>query len=193
MLLNVGSCGLHVHAALCAGCQATHWKIDGLLRALWCLFHDSPVRRDLKFCATKWIKDDRVAERTLEIWPNVEKYIQQMLKEPKSKQPTSASFSTIENATKDVLVLAKLQVFVYITKVLKLFLVKYQTDEPVIMFLAEDLQSMCSKLMHTFVKKSVLASADLDVLDKQNHKVATEIDIGFAAKAILQLLQKAKQ
>ena len=129
------------------------------------LFHDSPVRRDdyttvtgstvfpLKFCATRWIEDDRMAERALEIWPNVEKYIQHVLKEPKSKQPTSASFSTIEKATKDVIVPAKLQVFVYIAKVLKLFLVKYQTDEPIIMFLAEDLQSMCSKLMHKFVKK----------------------------------------
>ena len=122
-----------------------------------------------------------------------------MLKEPKSKQPTSASFSTIEKVTKDVSVPAKLQVFVYIAKVLKLFLVKYQTDEPMIMFLAEDLQSMCSTLMHKFVKKSVLDSVDtmykianLDVLDMQNHKVATEIDIGFAAKAILTTLAKSK-
>ena len=211
--MNVGSCGLHVvHAAFCAGCQATHWKIDGLLRALWYLFHDSPARRDdyttvtgstvfpLKFCSTRWIEDDRVAERALEVWPNVEKYIQHVSKEPKSKQPTSASFSTIEKATKDVLVPAKLQVFVYIAKVLKPFLVKYKTDEPMIMFLAEDLQSMYSKLMHKFVKKSLLDSADtlykianLDILDKQNHKVATEIDIGFAAKAILTTLAKAKQ
>ena len=87
----------------------------------------------------------------------------------------------------------------YIAKVSKPFLVKYQTDERMIMFLAEDLQSMCSKLMHKFVKKLVLDSADtmykianLHVLDKQNHKVATEIDIGFAAKAILTALAKGK-
>ena len=140
-----------------------------------------------------------MVERALEIWPNVEKYIQHVLKEPKSKQPTSASFSTIEKATKDVLVPAKLQVFVYIAKVLQPFLVKYQTDEPMIIFLEEDLQSMCSKLIHKLVKKSVLDSADtmykianLDVPDKQNHKVATEIDIGFAAKAILTTLAKTK-
>ena len=95
----------------------------------------------MKFCATRWIEDDRVAERALEIWSNVEKYIQHGLKETKSKQPKSASFSTIEKATKDALVQAKLQVFVYIVKVLKPFLVKYQTDEPMIMLLAEDLQS----------------------------------------------------
>ena len=44
---NGGSCGLHaVHAAFCTGCKATDWKIEGLLRALWYLFHDSPARRD---------------------------------------------------------------------------------------------------------------------------------------------------
>ena len=143
-LLNVGSCGLPVaHAAFCAGCQAIHWKIGGLLRALWYLFHDSPARRDdyttvtgssvfpLKFCATRWIEDDRVSERVLEIWPNVEKYIRHVLKEPKSKQPTSASFSTIEKATKDVLVPAKLQIYVYTAKVLKPFLVHCQSLETI--------------------------------------------------------------
>ena len=68
-LLNVGSCRLHVvHAALCSGCQATDWKIEGLFRTLWYLFRDSPARRDdyttatgstvfpLKFCATSWVK-----------------------------------------------------------------------------------------------------------------------------------------
>ena len=88
----------------------------------------------------------------------------------------------------------------YISKVLKPFLVKYQTDEPMIMFLAEDLHDMCGKLMHKFVKKSVLDSADtmsklanLDVLDKKNHKAAAEIDVGFAAKATLANLVKTKQ
>ena len=115
-LLNVGSCGLHVvHAAICTGCQDRDWKTEGMLRALWYLFHHSPARRDdyttvtgstvfpLKFWATWWVEDDRVAERVLGIWSNVEKYI---LKEPKRTQPTSASYSTIQKATKDVLVSA---------------------------------------------------------------------------------------
>ena len=34
-LLNIGSCGLHiVHGAFCTGCQATEWKIDGVLKTL---------------------------------------------------------------------------------------------------------------------------------------------------------------
>ena len=93
----------------------------------------------------QWVEDDRVAERALEIWPNVKKYIKHVLKEPKYKQPTSTSYSTIQKSTKDVLVPAKLQVFVYISKILKPFLVKYQTDEPMIMFLADDVHVMCGK------------------------------------------------
>ena len=210
-ILNVGSCGLHIiHGVFCTGCHATEWKIDGILRALWYLCHNTSARREdyttitestvfpLKFCATRWVEDGRVAERALEIWPNVEKYINHVLKQPKSKQPTSASFSTVEKAMKDVLVPAKLQVFVHISKVLKPFLVRYQTNKPMIMFLAGDLYDICTKLMHKFIKKDILDSADtvykvatLDVLDKKNHKLAAEIDVGFATKAMLtNLLQK---
>ena len=69
-----------------------------------------------------------------------------------------------------------------------------------IMFLTEDLHDMCGKLMHEFVKKSFLDSADtiykvtsLDVLEKKNHKSATEFDVGFAAKATLANVVKTKQ
>ena len=79
------------------------------------------------------------------------KYI---LKEPKSKQPTSASYSTIQKACKDVLVPAKLQVFMFISKLLNPFLVKCQTDEPMVMFLAEDLYDMVTKLMNKFEEVS---------------------------------------
>ena len=101
---------------------------------MWYLFHDPLARRDdyttvtgstvfpPKLCATQWVEDDRVVERALEIWPNVEKYIKHIFKDPKIKQPTSASYSTIQKDTKNVLVLAKLQVFVYISKVLSHFL-----------------------------------------------------------------------
>ena len=140
-----------------------------------------------------------MAERALEIWPNFEKYVNHILKEPKSKQPKSASFSTVEKAMKDLLVRAKLQVFVHISKILKPFLAKYQTDKPMIMFLAGDLYDICTKLMHKFIKKDVLDSADtiykvatLEVLNKTNHKVAAEIDIGFATKATLTNLFKKK-
>ena len=84
----------------------------------------------------------------------------------------------------------------YISKVLKPFLVKYQTDELMIMFLAEDLHDMCRNLMHKFVKKSVFDSADamykianLDILDKKNHKAAAGI-AALQQRLPLQTLEK---
>ena len=97
-LLNVGSCGLHVvHGAFCTGCQSTDWRIDGFLRALWYLFPDSQARRGdftavtgctvfpLKLCATRWVEDEKVVQRAIEIWPNIEQYIAHVLKETKRK------------------------------------------------------------------------------------------------------------
>ena len=68
MLLNLGSCSLHViHGAFRYGALQTEWNLDGILRALWFTFHDSPARREdftaitgsslfpLKFWATCWL------------------------------------------------------------------------------------------------------------------------------------------
>ena len=181
------------------------------MRALWYLLNDFQARREdftavigspvfpLKFCATRWVEDEKVAQRTIEICPNIERYIAHVLKETKNKHPTSASCTTVQKATKDLLLVTKLKVFVYIAKVLKPFLLKYQTDAPMMMFLGEDLQDTCQKLMQKFVKKSILDSADtaykvahLDVLDTKNDRSASDIDIGFATKAVLTTMVKKK-
>ena len=47
-ILEIGSCGLHViHGAFQTGVKATGWELDGVLKAMWKLFSDSPARRDL--------------------------------------------------------------------------------------------------------------------------------------------------
>ena len=44
-LINTGSCGLHiVHGAFKTGAVATEWHIDILVKSLWYLFSDSPVK-----------------------------------------------------------------------------------------------------------------------------------------------------
>ena len=145
------------------------------------------------------VEDEKVAQTAIEILPNIEWYIAHVLKETKSKHPTSASFKTVQKATKNPLLGAKLQTFVYITKVLKPFLLKYQTDAAMMMFLGEDLQDTCQKLMQKFVKRSILNSADtaykvahLHVFDTKNHRSTSDIDGGFATKAVLTNLVKRK-
>ena len=121
MLLNLGSCSLHVkHGAFRYGALQTEWNLDGILRALWFTFHDSPARREdftaitgsslfpLKFWATCWLEDEGVAEHAIEISPHVKKYVKETLKEPKSKVPKCASLFIIQEAVcQDHLAVAK--------------------------------------------------------------------------------------
>ena len=68
--------------------------MDLLLRPLYYLFSDSPARRKdysritgskvfpLQFCSKLWIEDVSVAERVVEIWTNICKYIEDLEKNP---------------------------------------------------------------------------------------------------------------
>ena len=84
ILLNVGSCSLHVvHGAFRNGIKQTNWGIDLLLRSLHNLFNETPARWEdytkitgsgvfpQQFCGHRWLEDKKVAERALEIWPNI--------------------------------------------------------------------------------------------------------------------------
>ena len=47
-LIDIGSCSLHVvHGAFRTGVQKTKWSIDGILRALYNLFNDSPAKEKI--------------------------------------------------------------------------------------------------------------------------------------------------
>ena len=114
ILLNVGSCSLHVvHGAFRNGIKQTNWEIDLLLRSLHSLFNETPARREdytkitgsrvfpQQFCGHRWLEDKKVAERALEIWPNITVFITETLKKPKNQIPTSASFATVRSAVQE--------------------------------------------------------------------------------------------
>ena len=124
-LINVGSCSLHVvHGAFRSDESKTKWGIDTLLKALHNLFDESPAKREdytkitgsdifpLPFCSHRWLKDKSVAERALQIWPQITAYISETLKKPKSQIPTSKTFSTVSSAPQDSLITAMLE-FLY--------------------------------------------------------------------------------
>ena len=96
-LIDIGSSSLHVvHGAFRTGVQKTKWGIDSILQALYNLFPNSPVKREdytnitgskvfpLPFSGTRRIQDKKVADRALEIWPNITKYVSETLKKPES-------------------------------------------------------------------------------------------------------------
>ena len=90
---DIGSCSccsLHiVSGAFQSGIKATSWDLDKILRAMWQLFHDSPVRKDTsihvnlcetfpkRFCPTRWTENEEVVSRAIEIWDNVKRVMEE--------------------------------------------------------------------------------------------------------------------
>lgn len=123
------------------------------------------------------------------------------MKEKKVPHPGNKSFATVKEAVDDQLIKAKLHFFKCIAGHLQPFLVNYQTDKPMVCFLASDLASIIKGPMKRFIKDDVLSevsTADklvkVDVEEKRNHKTYKAIDIGFSAeKALKEAKEKAQK
>lgn len=204
ILINIGSCGLHiVHNSFKTGATAAEWKVEALLSSLYYLFKDSPARREdflqisgstrlpLKFVNHRWLENETVCERALELWEDILKYV----RAAESKQitkPGNKSYETIVEATKDKLIRAKLQFFKCVAGQIQPFLVTFQSDKPLTPFLSSELCNLLRSLMQRFMKKEVLSEATtadklvkLDVADKQIHVNYKKIDIGFLTEKAL--------
>ena len=109
-----------------------------------------------RFCATRWIEDEAVSERALKLWPNIMKVIKHWESLSKSKRPQNKSYETLTKHYTDKFILAKLQFFKDIATLLKEFLEKFQTDNPMVPFLEEALTDVIRKLMKIIVKPEIL-------------------------------------
>jgi hypothetical protein len=204
-LIDIGTCGLHViHGAFRTGFTSTGWKIDNLLKSLFYLFNESPARRadystitgsqvfPLQFCGTRWVEDLSVAQRAVEIWENITKYIEHVSNGPKSKIPKCASFISVNKAVNDPTTVAKLHVFINVAKNFQPFLKHFQSDKPMVPFMEYEIGKLLRSLMENFMKVNVLSNKKymsdilkVDIEDSKNHIAMDKIIIGFAATASL--------
>ena len=202
--VNIGSCGIHtVHNSFKAGVVASEWSISSLLSSLYYHFKDSPARREdyvkvtgnsqlpLKFVSHRWLENVVVSERALNIWRNIEAYVK-AVQERRIPNPGNKSFQVIKEAVDDKLILAKLHFFKCIASELQPFLANYQTDKPMVCFLATDLSTLLRALMRRFIKDDVLSEATtveklmvVDVEEKSNHKSYKKIEVGFCTENAL--------
>ena len=212
-LIDIGSCSLHVvHGAFRTGVQKTKWGIDSILQALYNLFPNSPAKREdytkitgskvfpLPFSGTRWIEDKKVADRALEIWPNITKYVSETLKKPKSQVPTSGYFATVRSAVQDNLIVAKLQFFASTASVMMPYLQKFQEDAPLLPFTTTEVTVLLETLMQKFIKQSEMQAANsavkiakLNVMETSIHLAPSDVDVGFAAAATLSKVTKEKK
>ena len=88
------------------------------------------------------VEDQVVADRLKEIWPHTIKVVRQWESLLKSRRLNSMSYDVAVREAKDKLTVAKLSFFSFIACLLKPYLTKYQTNQPMIPFLTKDLESM---------------------------------------------------
>ena len=86
------------------GIEKSEWKMKYLMKVSFNILHDSPARLDdyesvtksstfvLLFCAVRGIEDVAVADRLIEVWPNIKQIMNFWEKLPKSKQPSNKSY-----------------------------------------------------------------------------------------------------
>ena len=101
-------------------------------------------------------------------------------------------------ACADKLYCGKANIFVSVAREIEPFLTTYQTDKPMVPFLADDLCTLVRSLMTRFAKSSVLADARTPVkllkvpitTQPSVHCETAAVDLGFAADQLLKDLRK---
>ncbi len=151
-LIVVGSCGLHTLHNACKG-GFVMWQLDKVLRAMYTLFHNTPTRREdftvltkttqfpLPFCGHRWLENLPAVERALGVWPSMTMYVD-TVRTKRLPNPGTSSFDTLEAAQKDPLIIAKLHFYMSVIRTFKPFLTTYQTDQPMMPFLVNDLADL---------------------------------------------------
>lgn len=210
----MGSCGLHIfYGAFKKGADASNWNVDQFLSNAYWLLKDSPARREdyakavgqisplmpLKFCKTRWVENVPVTERMINILTDLKKYVNEV-EAGKFHHPGTKSYTTVKEGCRDPLLPAKLAFHLSFTKEVAPFLILYQTDRPMIPFLAADLSNVIRSVMDRFIKHDVMANANtvsklmsIVVTDKTNLIHANKIDVGFSADKMLKELVSSQK
>ena len=85
-LLHIETYGLHTtHNSMKHGGNSSGWKLNKLLQSMYKIFEEAPKRREkyeeitlaktsdylLQFCSHRWVENEIVAKRAIEIWPSM--------------------------------------------------------------------------------------------------------------------------
>ena len=209
-LVDIGTCNLHiVSGAFKTGAEKTEWKVHKTMKGSWQIFHDTPVRREdyinitsstefpMFFSATRWVENQEPANRLISIWPNI-KQLWNWCCRQKGKQPSSLTSKRIlyvKAAIEDNLTTAKLHFFSFLAGKVQPFLLKYQTNKPMIPFMYRDLKLLITNLLRLFAKKDKVKTGKklvtINLHDDANLLPLEDVEIGFAAEYdIKQMMQK---
>lgn len=211
-LLDVGTCGLHnVHNSFKHGAIASGWSLDKILRAMYKIFDQAPGRRGdyekltrgtypLQFCSHRWAENKRVSDRAIDIWDDVAIVVNYWngLKKSQQPSPENKSYPRLKEAKLDPFLKIKFKFFGSVADTLNSFLVKFQTNNPMVPFLTQSLEEIIRSFASCFILKEVLVKANtclrltkIKFDDTNVHKPPVDVDPGIGIKLELSALQKS--
>lgn len=211
-LVDVGTCGLHnVHNSFKHGTVASGWSIDRILKAMYKIFDQAPGRRGdyeeltrgiypLQFCSHRWAENKKVAERAIDIWDDIVIVVNHWNGLPKSQQISAEnkSYPRLKAAKSDPLLKIKMKFFASLADTLNGFLVKFQTNNPMVPFLAQSLEEIIRSFASCFILKETLTNANtclrlskINFGDVNLQKPAADVDPGIGIKLELSALRKS--
>ena len=172
---DIGICSLHiVSGAFQIRIKAIRWNLDKIIKAMWQLFHDSPIRKDTyirfnlcetfpkRFCPKQWIENEEVFSRAIEIRGNVKRVIEEFESLVRSKRPKNQSYETLLQDCKDPTVVIKFQFFQDLVNKLEVFLKDFQTDHQMLPFLNDLFGNLACRLLLMFIKSKIIEDAVTD-------------------------------
>ena len=208
-LIELGSCGLHVvSGAFQHGVTKSNMEVDKLLHAIFKILDKSPARRGeylqcsvskkfgMRFCKTRWVENVPVVERAIEMWEDLVRWVEGCEKKPQSKRPqNNLSYQTLVKLHKSTTITIYFTLFRDVSKKLLAFLKAFQTDAPMVPFLADALEEIMRSLMKYVIKKDVLETCvtayklnKLDVFAEKNQRDATQLRYPTEASALIKKL-----
>ena len=154
-----------------------------------------------RFCATRCVENQPVAERAIQIWNSFKAVIKYWEGLCKSKRPSDKSYESLVQHYKDPLIPSKLQFFAVIASIFKPFLTTFQTDRPIVPFLFNELEKIVNLHLRLIFKKDALNKANTIVKkmslkwlsDSKNHLEDGLVDVDAATKDILDRTQVSNE
>lgn len=217
--LDIDTCTLHkVHTSFKKGVSSLPIDIDSFAVNLHGFFKLSSARREdyrnlealtsvtsqyvLRHSSVRWLTMKYVVVRIIEQWPNLKEYFLKFLpkqKEFKKSVSPTKRYKQIVEILQDDLSLPYLSFVAFLSHQYEYFLLKFQSEEPLIHVLFNGMESLITALMQMFVNnKSLFLIKDgervfkdvhdlvkLDLGKKDTLKSKRLIDIGTNAKMLL--------
>ena len=90
----------------------------------------------------------------ISVWENIVSISRFWVGLPKKKRPSSKSYVNVKSAIADDLAVSKLTFFSYVASLMEPYSRKYQSDNPILVFIFNDLKKMLGNLMRIIVKDS---------------------------------------